>query len=249
MAAGSRATRRAAGRCQAHSVERATNCYRFATSSLHKCHTSPSIPAYSVIAALQERRFYLASGSPAPGGGPRTSPDDREHLDRRGRRRRRAERRRAECPHSPTSTSTGCGGTRPPRCASACRPTTTASSPPTPCCAPRCRGVERTLSPIIGYGMTERRDHRPRLTDPHGFDVAALRAAPGDGMLRHRHDSSQVLIVRRGRWEVTVNDQDPLRVQLDAGDTLSVPPACGAPWSTCRPTPMPRSPWSRAPRP
>jgi quercetin dioxygenase-like cupin family protein len=76
---------------------------------------------------------------------------------------------------------------------------------------------------VIGYGMTERRDHRPRLGDPHGFSLAALRADPGEGMLRHRHDGSQVLIVRSGSWDVTVNDQSPRRVRLGRHDVLSVP--------------------------
>jgi quercetin dioxygenase-like cupin family protein len=79
------------------------------------------------------------------------------------------------------------------------------------------------LALVIGYGMTERRDHRPRLTDPHGFSVAVLRAGPGAGMLRHRHDGSQVLIVRSGRWDVTVNDDEPRRIDLRRHDVLSVP--------------------------
>ena len=85
-------------------------------------------------------------------------------------------------------------------------------------------GGQARLALVIGYGMTERRDHSPRLPDPHGFDVAAVRAKPGHGMLSHRHGRSQVLIVRSGAWEVTVNDDDPLVVRLALNDTLSVPP-------------------------
>jgi quercetin dioxygenase-like cupin family protein len=86
------------------------------------------------------------------------------------------------------------------------------------------RGGGARLALVIGYGMTERRNHEPKLHDPHGFNVAVVRAPPGGGMLRHRHDESQVLIVRRGRWEVTLNEENPQRVQLGAHDTLSVPP-------------------------
>ena len=85
-------------------------------------------------------------------------------------------------------------------------------------------GGRARLAAVIGYGITERRDHHPRVHDPHGFTVAALRADPGEGMLRHRHGESQVLIVRSGDWEVALNDQDPLRVRLGVHDTLSVPP-------------------------
>jgi mannose-6-phosphate isomerase-like protein (cupin superfamily) len=79
------------------------------------------------------------------------------------------------------------------------------------------------LALVIGHGMTERRDHRPRLSDPHGFSVAALRADPSEGILLHRHHESQVLVVRSGGWEVTVNDEEPRRVHLGRHDVLSVP--------------------------
>jgi quercetin dioxygenase-like cupin family protein len=84
-------------------------------------------------------------------------------------------------------------------------------------------GGRMRLALVIGDGMTERRDHRPRLGDPHGFSVAAVRADPGEGMLRHRHERSQVLVVRSGSWDVTVNDEDPRRVRLERHDVLSVP--------------------------
>jgi quercetin dioxygenase-like cupin family protein len=85
-------------------------------------------------------------------------------------------------------------------------------------------GGRARLALVIGYGMTERRDHAPRLHDPHGFDVAAVRAAVGEGVLCHRHGDTQVLIVRSGEWEITLNDDDPRRVRLGVHDTLSVPP-------------------------
>ena len=80
------------------------------------------------------------------------------------------------------------------------------------------------LALVIGYGMTEDRAQQPRVHNPHGFNVAALRADPGEGMLLHRHGESQVLIVVSGEWEVTVNDDDPIAVRLGTHDTLSVPP-------------------------
>lgn len=79
------------------------------------------------------------------------------------------------------------------------------------------------LALVIGFGMTEHRDQEPVVYNPHGFNVAWLRAQAGQGMLRHRHDASQVLIVRSGEWEVTLNEQAPVCVRLGPGDTLSVP--------------------------
>lgn len=89
------------------------------------------------------------------------------------------------------------------------------------------------LALVIGFGMTEHRSQEPAVYNPHGFNVAWLKAAPGEGMLRHRHSETQVLIVRRGEWEVTLNEADPVTVRLGANDTLSVPAGS---WRTMRNT-------------
>ncbi|MEO6715219.1 MAG: cupin domain-containing protein, partial [Mycobacteriales bacterium] len=94
-------------------------------------------------------------------------------------------------------------------------------------CALLCTAVaggQARLAVAIGYGMTEDRNQDPRVHNPHGFSVAALRAAPGQGVLRHRHAESVVLIVLRGSWQVTFNHGEAVDVVLDAHDTLSVPP-------------------------
>ena len=91
------------------------------------------------------------------------------------------------------------------------------------CCVVPGGGARLAL--VIGYGMTEDRSQEPRVFNPHGFNVAALRARRGEGMLLHRHKESQVLIVASGEWEVTVNHDDPISVRLGVHDTLSVPPA------------------------
>jgi hypothetical protein len=80
------------------------------------------------------------------------------------------------------------------------------------------------LSLVIGYGMSEDRRAVPRLHEPHGFDLGWLRAAPGEGVLTHRHGESQVLTCRTGRWAVRLNTgADEQVVELGRLDTLSVP--------------------------
>ncbi len=69
-------------------------------------------------------------------------------------------------------------------------------------------GGRAELAAVIGYGMTEDRDQHPRVTNPHGFSVAWLRAAPGEGILRCRSAASQVVIVRSGEWRLTLWDGD-----------------------------------------
>lgn len=81
------------------------------------------------------------------------------------------------------------------------------------------------LASVIGYGMSEDRDLAPRVTNPHSFSVAWLRAREGEGMLRHWHSESQVLIVKSGVWTVTLNEgPNEVQVTLRPEDTFSVPP-------------------------
>ena len=92
-------------------------------------------------------------------------------------------------------------------------------------------GGRGRLALVIGYGMTEDRSQEPRVHNPHGFTVAALRADPNEGMLMHRHPESQVLIAVSGEWLVTLNapEAERVEVRLGANDTLSVPPGA---WRT-----------------
>lgn len=80
------------------------------------------------------------------------------------------------------------------------------------------------LASVIGYGMSENRDMAPRVSNPHSFNVGRLRGAPGEGMLPHWHEETQVLIVVSGDWDVTLNlGDEQVNVVLHADDTLSVP--------------------------
>lgn len=80
------------------------------------------------------------------------------------------------------------------------------------------------LSLVIGYGMSEDRRAVPRLHEPHAFSLAWLKATPGEGVLAHRHDESQVVVVKAGRWQVRLNlGDDEQSVELGPQDTLSVP--------------------------
>lgn len=85
-------------------------------------------------------------------------------------------------------------------------------------------GGRAQLSPVIGYGMVEDRRATPRLHEPHSFNLAWLRATPGEGVLTHRHPATQVLTGRSGRWTVTVNTgEEAHQVELGPLDSLSVP--------------------------
>jgi len=79
------------------------------------------------------------------------------------------------------------------------------------------------LSLAIGYGMTEDRRQVPRIHEPHSFNLAWVRAAEDEGILRHRHDKTQAILVKSGRWEITLNGDPSSTVELGPSDALSVP--------------------------
>lgn len=86
-------------------------------------------------------------------------------------------------------------------------------------------GGRAALSLVIGYGMSEDRRAVPRLHEPHSFNLAWLKAVPGEGMLNHRHNESQVVTAKSGQWEVRLNRRDDVRtVRLGPLDSLSIPP-------------------------
>ncbi len=80
-------------------------------------------------------------------------------------------------------------------------------------------GGRARLALAIGYGMSQDRRQVPNVHEPHSFSMAWLRAEAGEGVLRHRHDRSQVLLVKSGTWTITVDGKS---VELGAGDSLSV---------------------------
>ena len=85
-------------------------------------------------------------------------------------------------------------------------------------------GGNAELALGIGYGMAEDRRAVPPVHEPHSFNLAWLRATPGEGMLGHRHHESQVVTVKSGQWRVTLNDGPHAQsVVLGKQDTLSVP--------------------------
>ena len=47
--------------------------------------------------------------------------------------------------------------------------------------------------------MSEDRRQVPRVHEPHSFNLAWLRAVPGEGVLRHRHDADPGADVKSGR--------------------------------------------------
>ena len=58
------------------------------------------------------------------------------------------------------------------------------------------------LAPVIGWGLSQHRDHRPAVTDPQGFSVEWLRVPAGQRSAPFVLDETAVLIHAQGPPQV-----------------------------------------------
>lgn len=84
-------------------------------------------------------------------------------------------------------------------------------------------GGRAELSTVIGYGISEDRRQVPNIHEPHSFNLAWVRAQPREGVLQHRHGRPQVLLVKSGRWAITLNGDSSTTLELGPSDSISVP--------------------------
>ena len=88
-------------------------------------------------------------------------------------------------------------------------------------------GHDWQLAPFVGWGLTQHRDHRPAVTEPQGFSIEWLRVPPGQASAAFVLDEPAVLVHACGALAVDFNEGDaPLRAELGAWDTLSLPAGC-----------------------
>ncbi|WP_213304373.1 cupin domain-containing protein [Paraburkholderia sacchari] len=99
-------------------------------------------------------------------------------------------------------------------------------------------GCGASLAPVIGLGMTQDRDHQAPVPNAHGFSLEWLKIPAGGCISTHRIREKQVLIVRSGQIDLSVESTDglvtqTLRGEQDAWDSFSIPGDC---WRTLRNT-------------
>ena len=88
-------------------------------------------------------------------------------------------------------------------------------------------GHASRVAPVIGYGMSEDRRHRPPIADPHGFAVEWLELDESATTGSHRLDVPTVLFAIDGDWTVTFNRGDRAEVRpVPNGSVVSVPAGC-----------------------
>lgn len=80
------------------------------------------------------------------------------------------------------------------------------------------------LAPAIGFGLSQHRDHRPKVAELQGFSVEWLRVPPGQGSAAFFTDERMVLVQMAGVLGVEFNrGSDGVHATLGLHDTLSVP--------------------------
>ena len=86
-------------------------------------------------------------------------------------------------------------------------------------------GGKVRMAPAIGWGMTEDRDHTPKIYNPHGYSVEWLEIPAGQSVKLHKLDERQVLKMHAGEITVTVNEatEEQQSSTIKAKDILSVP--------------------------
>jgi mannose-6-phosphate isomerase-like protein (cupin superfamily) len=88
-------------------------------------------------------------------------------------------------------------------------------------------GHQRTLHSVIGTGVTDNPDFRPKIAAAENFHIDFIVAPKGCGAALHWHTTEEVFIAQAGRWEVDWIDGATGQVHtvtLHPRDTISVPP-------------------------
>lgn len=102
-------------------------------------------------------------------------------------------------------------------------------------------GHASAMAPVIGFGLTEDRRHRPPIWTPHGFTLEWLRLEPGASTGPHRIARPQALLLVEGQWRISFNrGGDQVSRAAAEGSVVSAPANCwrefsnpGASRATC----------------
>ena len=80
------------------------------------------------------------------------------------------------------------------------------------------------LAPVMGWGLSQHRDHRPAVAEPQGFSIEWLRVPPGQRSAPFVLDAAAVLVHAQGPLAVAFNGGNAaLQTKVGAWDTVSLP--------------------------
>jgi mannose-6-phosphate isomerase-like protein (cupin superfamily) len=90
---------------------------------------------------------------------------------------------------------------------------------------------QRRLHSVIGNGVTDDPNFKPAIAAAEHFHVDYITADAGKGAALHAHDTEEVFVAMRGRWQIYWLDTDAATglsnrrtLDLEECDVISVPP-------------------------
>jgi hypothetical protein len=84
-------------------------------------------------------------------------------------------------------------------------------------------GCGAEIAPVIGFGISQNRDHSARIRNPHGFSMEWLRLQPGQSLSPFTLSDKMVIIPQQSGLRLDLNDSGEVHADLGAWDTFSVP--------------------------
>ncbi|MEO0637483.1 MAG: hypothetical protein AAFY73_12630 [Pseudomonadota bacterium] len=84
-------------------------------------------------------------------------------------------------------------------------------------------GCGAEIAPVIGFGISQKREHKAKITNPHGFSMEWLRLAPKQKVAPFTLAEKMVVITREDGLRISMNDTGDVVSDLGAWDTFSVP--------------------------
>lgn len=85
------------------------------------------------------------------------------------------------------------------------------------------KGCGAEISPVIGHGITQNRDHSAKIGNPHGFSMEWLQLQPGQQVSPFVLAEKMVVIPRKSGVRIVMNDDGKVSIDLEAWETFSVP--------------------------
>ena len=79
------------------------------------------------------------------------------------------------------------------------------------------------IAPVIGYGMTQNREHKAPITNPHNFSIEWLRLQKGQSVNAFTLTEKMVLIMRKGAMQISLNDGGTIIIDLKSWEVYSIP--------------------------
>jgi mannose-6-phosphate isomerase-like protein (cupin superfamily) len=103
-------------------------------------------------------------------------------------------------------------------------------------------GCGAQMAPVIGFGLSQDRNHQAPIGNAHGFSIEWLKIPVGGQVSLHRLACKQVLTVHRGTMAIEVSNQALAPVDIEGNAIISIANGHVEGWDSFA---MPANVWRR----